>query len=93
MPTKVEAPEKKPPSDIKTKLGRLADLPEASPVSPYVRVIAGRRVSFIIERRLKWENEGWKLAPSEGAGYDMIDPQGRLWEVRSITRGGVYFNP
>ena len=28
----------------------------------------GRRVSFIIERRLKWENPGWSLAPSEGAG-------------------------
>lgn len=53
----------------------------------------GRRVSFIIERRLKWENAGWQLAPSEGAGYDMIDPKGRMWEVRSITRGGVYFNP
>ncbi len=53
----------------------------------------GRRVSFIIERRLKWENPGWSLAPSEGAGYDLRDPDGGLWEVRSITRSGVYFNP
>jgi len=53
----------------------------------------GRRVSFIIERRLKWENPGWSLAPSEGAGYDLMDPDGQKWEVRSITRGGVYFNP
>ncbi len=53
----------------------------------------GRRVSFIIERRLKWENPGWTLAPSEGAGYDLRDPDGGLWEVRSITRQGVYFNP
>jgi len=53
----------------------------------------GRRVSFIIERRLRWENAGWTLAPSEGAGYDLRDPDGGLWEVRSITRGGVYFNP
>jgi hypothetical protein len=53
----------------------------------------GRRVSFIIERRLMWENLGWKLAPSEGAGYDLLDPQGAMWEVRSITRQGVYFNP
>lgn len=51
----------------------------------------GRRVSFIIERRLKWEHEGWSLALSEGAGYDLRDPVGKLWEVRSITRGGVYF--
>ena len=53
----------------------------------------GRRVSFIIERRLMWENRGWKLAPSEGAGYDLLDPDGGMWEVRSITRQGVYFNP
>jgi len=53
----------------------------------------GRRVSFIIERRLKWENPGWSLAPSEGAGYDLLDPNGGKWEVRSITRQGVYFNP
>lgn len=53
----------------------------------------GRRVSFIIERRLMWENPGWKLASSEGAGYDLLDPEGGMWEVRSITRQGVYFNP
>lgn len=53
----------------------------------------GRRVSFIIERRLKWENPGWLLAPSEGAGYDLLDPDGGKWEVRSITAQGVYFNP
>ena len=53
----------------------------------------GRRASFIIERRLKWSHPGWELAPSEGAGYDLKDPDGGLWEVRSITRGGVYFNP
>lgn len=53
----------------------------------------GRRVSFIIERRLKWDHPGWQLAPSEGAGYDLKDPDGGLWEVRSVTKGGVYFNP
>lgn len=53
----------------------------------------GRRASFIIERRLKWDNPDWELAPSEGAGFDLIDPSGYRWEVRSITRQGVYFNP
>lgn len=53
----------------------------------------GRRVSFIIERRIVWDHPGWRLASSEGAGYDLIDPQGGLWEVRSITRRGIYFNP
>ena len=33
----------------------------------------GRRVSFIIERRLKWDNPGWSLARSEGAGHDLLD--------------------
>ena len=53
----------------------------------------GRRVSFIIERRLKWDNPGWELARSEGAGYDLLDPEGRKWEVRSVTKAGVYFTP
>ena len=53
----------------------------------------GRRVSFIIERRLVWEHPGWALAPTEGAGYDLLDPEGGRWEVRSITGQGVYFNP
>lgn len=53
----------------------------------------GRRASFIIERRLVWSHPGWQLATSEGAGYDLSDPDGGRWEVRSITRRGVYFNP
>jgi len=53
----------------------------------------GRRVSFILERRLAYEVVKGTLAASEGAGYDLLDPQGRKWEVRSITRGGIYFCP
>lgn len=53
----------------------------------------GRRVSFILERRLANEVVKGKLAPSEGAGYDLLDSQGRKWEVRSITKGGIYFCP
>jgi hypothetical protein len=53
----------------------------------------GRRVSFILERRLANEVVRGKLAPSEGAGYDLLDSQGRKWEVRSITKGGIYFCP
>ncbi|HZL00191.1 MAG TPA: hypothetical protein VFC47_09830 [Caulobacteraceae bacterium] len=51
----------------------------------------GRRVSFIIERRLKWENPGWTLAPSEGAGYDLRDPEGGLWgSALDHRRRGVF---
>ena len=52
----------------------------------------GRRVSFILERRIRREM-GARLADSEGAGFDLVDVQGGKWEVRSITRGGIYFCP
>ncbi|OGA46754.1 MAG: hypothetical protein A3F74_20710 [Betaproteobacteria bacterium RIFCSPLOWO2_12_FULL_62_58] len=53
----------------------------------------GRRVSFLLERRIAYEVVKGRLAPSEGAGFDLIDSAGRKWEVRSITSGGVYFCP
>lgn len=53
----------------------------------------GRRVSFILERRLAREVVQGTLAPSEGAGYDLLDNKGGKWEVRSISRGGIYFCP
>lgn len=53
----------------------------------------GRRVSFLLERRIAYEVLKGTLAPSEGAGYDVLDQQGRKWEVRSISRGGIYFCP
>ncbi|MFL2832122.1 MAG: hypothetical protein ACJ0BK_00710 [Coraliomargaritaceae bacterium] len=53
----------------------------------------GRRVSFLLERRIAYEVLDGSLAPSEGAGYDVLDREGRKWEVRSISRGGIYFCP
>jgi hypothetical protein len=53
----------------------------------------GRRVSFVLERRIAYEVLKGKLASSEGAGYDLIDASGKKWEVRSITSGGIYFCP
>ena len=53
----------------------------------------GRRVSFILERRICREIIGGRLSPSEGAGFDLIDERGRKWEVRSITDRGIYFCP
>lgn len=53
----------------------------------------GRRVSFILERRLAHEILKGKLSPSEGAGFDIVDSQGGKWEVRGISRGGIYFCP
>ena len=53
----------------------------------------GRRVSFLLERRLARDVIKGTLAPSEGAGFDLIDPSGKKWEVRSVTRGGIYFCP
>ncbi len=53
----------------------------------------GRRVSFLLERRLAYEVFHGELAPSEGAGYDLLDAQGDKWEARSITKDGIYFCP
>lgn len=52
----------------------------------------GRRVSFILERRIA-KALGGQLASSEGAGFDVLDRGGRKWEVRSLTKGGIYFSP
>lgn len=53
----------------------------------------GRRCSFITERRIAREFIQGRLAESEGAAYDVFDSQNRKWEVRSLTRGGIYFCP
>jgi hypothetical protein len=53
----------------------------------------GRRVSFLLERRLCREVLKGALAPSEGAAYDLVDGVGGRWEVRSISKGGIYFCP
>lgn len=53
----------------------------------------GRKVSFIMERRIAYEVIGGTLAASEGAGFDLIDREGGKWEVRSITKSGIYFCP
>lgn len=53
----------------------------------------GRRISFILERRLSTEIFGGKIAESEGANFDLIDDKGRKWEVRSVSGKGTYFCP
>lgn len=53
----------------------------------------GRRISFILERRLSKEIFGGKIAESEGANFDLVDDKGRKWEVRSVSRKGTYFCP
>ena len=52
----------------------------------------GRRVSFLTERIIAKKYKG-NLSPSEGAGYDLIMPNKKKWEVRSLTKKGVYFCP
>ena len=53
----------------------------------------GRRVSFMLERRLMREVLGGRLAVSEGDDHDLVDAQGKKWEVRSVSGGGIYFCP
>ena len=45
----------------------------------------GRRVSFMLERRIMREVLGGRLAASEGDDHDLVDSQGRKWEVRSVS--------
>lgn len=74
----------------------LAEIAKALKISPEaVReyFTDGRRVSFILERRIANEVLNATLARSEGAGYDLVDSSGAKWEVRSISEGGVYFCP
>lgn len=52
-----------------------------------------RRVSFLFERRIAYEVLNGSLAGSEGAGYDVLDSDGRKWEVRSVSKRGIYFCP
>ncbi|MCX5781828.1 MAG: hypothetical protein NT145_03875 [Elusimicrobia bacterium] len=53
----------------------------------------GRRISFLLERRIAREILKGSLAPSEGAGFDLFDSEGGKWEVRSISKDGIYFCP
>jgi hypothetical protein len=52
----------------------------------------GRRISFILERRIRDAFPSWTLAPSEGSGFDLIDEKGGCWEARSVS-SGIYFCP
>jgi hypothetical protein len=74
-------------------LSKLAESLVLSPEDVRAYFTDGRRVSFILERRIAKEVLRGTLAPSEGAGYDLIDRNGGKWEVRSLTRGGIYFCP
>lgn len=64
-----------------------------SPLDARVYFTDGRRVSFLLERRIAFEVLNGSLATSEGAGYDVLDSDGQKWEVRSISKGGIYFCP
>lgn len=74
-------------------IGLLAEAMQITPEDVYAYFTDGRRVSFIMERRIAYEVIGGTLAASEGAGFDLFDKEGGKWEVRSITKGGVYFSP
>ncbi len=53
----------------------------------------GRRGSFVIERRIAREMIRGRIAESEGSSFDVYDRKGNKWEVRSLTRNGIYFCP
>jgi hypothetical protein len=53
----------------------------------------GRRGSFVVERRVAREIFEGKIAETEGESFDIYDDEGNKWEVRSLTKGGLYFCP
>jgi hypothetical protein len=53
----------------------------------------GRRMSFILERRICKEVLDGKMPKSEGASFDIFDKEGGKWEVRCVTDTGTYFCP
>jgi hypothetical protein len=83
----------KSPSSFEWDVKKLSDAMKITAEDVVNYFTDGRRVSFVLERRLAYEIVHGKLAPSEGAGYDLLDRNGKLWEVRSITNGGLYFTP
>ena len=52
----------------------------------------GRRISFLIERRLCYLLDG-SLSINEGCDYDLEGRGGLKWEVRSLSKTGIYFCP
>ena len=53
----------------------------------------GRRGSFVVERRIAREIISGKISESEGSAFDVYDSEGNKWEVRSLTKDGIYFCP
>lgn len=83
----------KPTGYVKFNLREIANALGITEKDTQIYFTDGRRVSFLIERRAVDAMPGSTLAPSEGSGYDLIDANGGKWEVRSLTRGGIYFCP
>lgn len=83
--------------DAKDKLSwdikKLADALEISENDVKEYFTDGRRVSFILERRIANDIIQGKIADSESASYDVVDSKGKKWEVRCISNKGVYFCP
>lgn len=82
-----------PAGHLEWDLSQLATAMKLTPDDVRLYFTDGRRVSFMLERRIAYEVLNGTLAPSEGAGWDVLDDQSRKWEVRSISRGGIYFCP
>ena len=52
----------------------------------------GRRLAFLLEYRIA-NVFGGKRSDSERLPYDVVCGEGHTWEVRSLTKSGLYFAP
>jgi hypothetical protein len=82
-----------PSGSLRWDIAELARAMKVSPADVREYFTDGRRISFILERRIAREFLKGRLAPSEGASFDLLDSSGGKWEVRCITKQGVYFSP
>ena len=78
---------------FKWNIKKLADALKISEEDVRIYFTDGRRISFILERRIAIELLNGRIADSEGAAFDIFDSEDKKWEVRSLSRYGVYFCP
>ena len=52
----------------------------------------GRRAAFLLESAARSHLVAYPSA-SEADAYDLVDRTGRRWEVRGLTKNGVFFDP
>ena len=78
----------RPTGTVEWKLSSLAYSMHLTEEDVQLYFTDGRRVSFLLERRIAYELLNGTLAPSEGAGWDVRDAQGGNGRFVVSLKGG-----